>query len=182
MRLAHQLIGLCVVVGSVWLAIWPWSPQPRGENIEEAVIDLTPKDDWRSPLGLFPPTEVIDQAQLSRLGVKMIDPAALDAALPIETRRTPDGSYITQIGEALFLTQRLRTSSTSTWTLRAPPGAEGTLRVVAVPIAGRTGLGIERPGDFARLAWSDGRWSYVFFDIGNEWGIERLVSLAESLR
>jgi len=53
---------------------------------------------------------------------------------------------------------------------------------VAVSINGRPGLGIERDGDFARLAWDDGDWRFVLFDVGDRWGVDRLVQLAESLR
>lgn len=180
MRLALALLGLCLAGGCGWLPI-VGTPSPLSTR-EEAIIDLAPADEWHSPLGLFPPTEMIDPAQFSSLGVKIVDPTLLGDGTTIETRRTPDGAYMTQIGEALFLTQRPRSSASPSWTLRVPPGTKGSLRVVAISIAGHIGLGVERPGDFTRLAWSDGRWSYVFFDIGHEWGIERLVALAESLR
>lgn len=183
MRFAAAILGLFIAAGCGGLLVLGRPAPPFATGVQhEAVIDLAPSDPWQSPLGLFPPTEWIEPERFRFLGVKQIDRSLLGDEWPIETRRTPDGAYLTQIGEALFLTQRPRFSSPAAWTLRVPPGTAGRLRVVAVAIDGRIGLGVERAGDFARLAWDDGDWSFVLFDVGCKWGIERLVPLAASVR
>lgn len=182
-RLALALVALGAAFGcSRMIAAESRSVETDVQLRQEAVIDIAPGGEWSSPLGQFPPTERIESDALRALGVKVVDPSLLDGVPMVETRRTPEGAYITQFGDALFLTQRPLETAPGRWTLRVPPDVRGSVRVVAVSIGGRVGLGVERPGDFARLSWSDEQWSYVFFDVGRRWGIERLVTLAESLR
>src|SRR5690606_12416347 len=190
MRLVALLVGL-VLLGVVASIAGGCSKAPADNGVassrssrpvQEAVIDLSSAGHEQSHLGPFPPTEVVSPERFRSMGVKAIDRSLVGDGVFVETRRTPDGSFITQIGDALFLSQRASESSPSVWTLRVPPDREGQIRVVAVSINGRPGLGIERDGDFARLAWDDGDWRFVLFDVGDRWGVDRLVQLAESLR
>lgn len=173
------VIALAIASGRVPRSV---SGSPRGLPAPiEARIELGPLREQRSPLGVFPPTEVIDEERRQALGVRRVSPAALPPGLLVETRLAPDGAYITQIGDVLFLTQRELTARPGAWTLRVPPATQGALRVTAATVEGWAALGIERPGEFARLEWTDGRHSFVFFDMSGAWGINRLIELAHRL-
>lgn len=171
-----------VLAGALWGA---QAATPGGEAPAsvEAVIDLAPGYEKRSSLGIFPPTEVVSAEARRALGIKEVPEEALPPGLFIETRRGPDGAFVTQFGDDLFLTQRTREDSREPWTLRVPHGARGTLRVVAAALGeSAVGLGVERPGEFARLEWTDGPWRLVLFDVSGGWGLDRLVELARAVR
>lgn len=190
MRLAPSalwILGLCASFGCGWFVAnqddaWSGNKELNPVVAHEATIDLAPAGEWSSHLGQFPPTERVQPEMLDALGIKSVDPSLLAGVSVVETRRTSDGSYVTQIGDSLFLTQRPLDLASTRWTLRVPPEARGRLRVAAVSINGHVGLAVEHPDNFARLAWSDSQWSFVLFDVGRRWGLERLVTLAESLR
>lgn len=190
MRLAPSalwILGLCASFGCGWFVAnqddaWSGNEELNPVVAHEATIDLAPAGEWSSHLGQFPPTERVQPEMLDALGIKSVDPSLLAGVSVVETRRTSDGSYVTQIGDSLFLTQRPLDLASTRWTLRVPPEARGRLRVAAVSINGHVGLAVEHPDNFARLAWSDSQWSFVLFDVGRRWGLERLVTLAESLR
>lgn len=169
-----------VVLG---LLSWGLLPAAAGSPAAgvEAVIDLSPPKEGRSSLGIFPPTEPVPEERLRSLGVRRVAPGALPSGLWVETRRAPDGAYITQYGEDLFLTQRSLAARPVPWTLLVPEAAQGKLRVAAFLIRGEPALGIERPGEFSRLEWTEGRFRYIFFDVSGAWGIERLAELARGL-
>ena len=86
---------------------------------------------------------------LDALGIKSVDPSLLAGVSVVETRRTSDGSYVTQIGDSLFLTQRPLELASTRWTLPRSTRARGRLRVAAVSINGHVGLAVEHPDNFA---------------------------------
>ena len=181
MRLVRCLVILAVAALSSLFGLQA-APVPGAQaGFVEAVLDFSHQRDRRPSLGIFPPTEVVAPERLSALGVKRVRQGLLPEGLFVETRRAPDGAYVTQYGDDLFLTQRLLAARSSRWTLLVPQGTAGTIRVGAARVGEATALGVERAGEFARLEWTDGEWSYVFFDVSGAWGIERLLELARSL-
>lgn len=131
--------------------------------------------------GVFPPSHVVDPSNWSELGIRVPEylPMHLEHA-NIEVRTGLQGSYMVSIGDEIFLTHR-PVDDKSDWTLLVPKEYEGPIHLVSTAIDTQVALGLEIPGDFARIAWSDGRWHYVLFSpVGHS--LETLFAVGSSLR
>ncbi len=191
MRLVALLVGL-VLLGVVASIAGGCSKAPADNGVassrssrpvQEAVIDLSPAGHEQSHLGPFPPTEVVSPERFRSMGVKAIDRSLVGDGVFVETRRTPDGSFITQIGDALFSFSEGE---------RKLPGRLDPARAARCrgTDPGRGGFDQRAPGTRNRTRWGtspgspgmNGDWRFVLFDVGDRWGVDRLVQLAESLR
>lgn len=155
---------------------------PRAQPVLEATIEFGyPRERGQSLLGIFPPTHVVDPANWAKLGIRVprrLPPELVGA--PIEVRAGVAGAYLITIGESLFLTQR-PVDDRPHWRLQVPSGQRGAIRALATTVGGQVALGLESPGHFARLTWSDGRWNYVLFTPG-VYDLETLRWVGASLR
>lgn len=148
----------------------------------ELIVDFSGDSPEPSPLGLFPPTEMIPPEQYPSHGILL--PTRGIEGLPVETRRTESGVYITQLGEGLFLTQwpgQAGKEGVSSWRLIPPRAIGGLMRVVATEIAGEVALGAERPGEYARLSWRQGDRGMILAEFTGRYTLEQLIEMARSL-
>lgn len=150
------------------------SAQVRG------IIDLSPTPPEQSPFGTFPPTEIVDHAQARRQGVKL--PTVEIDGWAIEIRKTPDGVFVTQLGERIFLTQMPIQADGSPWRLRVPQGARGEIHVASATVHSMPALGVSRPGEFTRLSWHDENFHYILVDFGGRWDLDEAIKIARSLK
>ncbi len=131
--------------------------------------------------GVFPPSHVVDPRNWSELGIRVPTylPAHLKAS-DIEVRTGLKGSYLVSIGDEIYLTLR-PVDTKADWRLLVPKEYEGPIHLVSTAIDTQVAIGLEIPGDFARVAWSDGRWHYVLFSpIGHT--LTTLLTVGASLR
>lgn len=176
---AASIILFCLVIAALLLAM----DNRPGARHEERITLLLGEDGRRQPsmLGVFPPSHVVDQKNWSELGIRVPKwlPQYLQEA-PIEVRSGPRGSYLVSIGQELYLTHRPVTEA-SEWTLYIPKESQGPLHIASTLIDTRAALGIERPGEFARVTWQDGRWHYTLFSpVGHS--LEALFAIGASLQ
>lgn len=156
--------------------------QPSMHFQERITLHLG-SDERRPPSmwGVFPPSHVVAKNNWSELGIRV--PQRLPDYLqdePIEVRSGPRGTFLVTIGDDIFLTHR-PIDDKSDWTLYVPKDATGSIHIVSGMIDTRVALGIESPGQFSRITWSDGRWHYVLFSpVGHS--LETLFAIAASLR
>lgn len=173
------LFFITFVVAGILLAV---DNQPNAHFQERITLQLG-NDQRRPPSmwGLFPPSHTVAQKNWSELGIRVpqyVPPHLQDAM--IEVRSGPRGAYLVAIGDEIFLTHRPIDDKTP-WTLYVPEDTKGPIHIVSTLIDTRAALGIERPGEFARVTWSDGRWHYVLFSpVGHT--LETLFSVGQSLR
>lgn len=176
---AGGLFLMTFVVAGIFLAL---DNQPNPHFQERITLQLgtdrrLPPSMW----GIFPPSHVVAPKNWAELGIRVPQylPPHLDRSA-IEVRSGPRGAYLVTVGDEFFLTHR-PVDDKSDWTLFVPHDWTGPLHIVSRMIDTRVALGIESPGEFARITWSDGRWNYVLFSpVGHS--LETLFTIGDSLR